>query len=57
MLFQDSIRTMTAFNLPDDAYAATVAEQSAREEAADALGREIADARRRLHAPSEREGT
>lgn len=42
VLFQDSIRTVTAFNLPDDAYAATVAEQSAREEAADALGREAA---------------
>jgi len=40
--FQDSIRSITAFNLPDDAYAATVAEQNAREEAANELGREIA---------------
>jgi LPS-assembly lipoprotein len=42
-LFQDSLRTVTAFNVPDDAYAATVAEQSAREETADELGREIAE--------------
>jgi LPS-assembly lipoprotein len=43
VLFQDSIRTVTAFNLPDDAYAATVAEENAREEAANELGREIAE--------------
>jgi LPS-assembly lipoprotein len=41
--FQDSIHSITAFNLPDDAYAATVAEQNAREEAANELGREIAE--------------
>jgi hypothetical protein len=43
VLYQDSIRTITAFNLSDDAYAATVAEQNAREEAANQLGREIAE--------------
>jgi LPS-assembly lipoprotein len=43
VVYQDSIRTITAFNLPDDAYAATVAEQNAREAAADELGREIAE--------------
>jgi LPS-assembly lipoprotein len=42
-VYKDSIRSLTAFNLPDDAYAASVAEQNAREEAADQLGREIAD--------------
>ncbi len=42
-VYKDSIRTITAFNLPDDAYAASVAERSAREEAADQLGREIAN--------------
>jgi LPS-assembly lipoprotein len=41
-VFRDSLRSITAFNVPDDAYAATVAEQHAREQAADALGREIA---------------
>ncbi|HXQ53547.1 MAG TPA: LPS assembly lipoprotein LptE [Stellaceae bacterium] len=41
VLFEDSLHTVTAFNLPDDAYAATVAEQSAREAAASDLGREI----------------
>jgi LPS-assembly lipoprotein len=40
--FQDTINTVTSFNLPDDAYAATVAEEHAREEAAKDLGREIA---------------
>ena len=40
--FKDTIRVLTAFNLSDDAYAATVAEQNAREEAAADLGREIA---------------
>ena len=43
VLYQDSIHTVTAFNLPDDAYAATIAEQNAREEAANELGREIAE--------------
>ena len=42
-MYEDSISTVTAFNLPNDAYAATVAEESAREQAADQLGREIAD--------------
>ena len=42
-VYKDSIHTLTAFNLPDDAYAATVAEENAREEAADQLGREIAE--------------
>lgn len=43
VVYEDSINTVTAFNLPNDAYAATVAEESAREQAADQLGREIAD--------------
>lgn len=43
VLFQDSIRSITAFNVPDDAYAATIAEQNAREEAANELGSEIAE--------------
>lgn len=43
VLYEDSIHTVTAFNLPDDAYAATIAEQNAREEAANELGREIAE--------------
>ena len=38
-----SIRSTTSFNEPDDAYAATVAEDHAREEAASDLGREIAE--------------
>jgi LPS-assembly lipoprotein len=42
VLFRDTLQTLTAFDLPDDAYAATVAEQSARAAAAADLGREIA---------------
>ena len=42
-VLQESIRRLAAFNLPDDAFAATVAEQNAREEAANDLGREIAE--------------
>jgi LPS-assembly lipoprotein len=41
--FQDSIRSITAFNLSDDSYAATIAEQNAREETANELGREVAE--------------
>jgi LPS-assembly lipoprotein len=43
LVYSDAIRTVTSFNLPDDAYAATVAEDTARTEAADELGREIAE--------------
>jgi len=43
VLFQDTLRTVTSFNRPDDAYAATVAEDNARELAAADLGREIAE--------------
>jgi LPS-assembly lipoprotein len=42
IVFQDALRTITSFNRPDDAYAATVAEDYARELAAADLGREIA---------------
>lgn len=42
IVFQDVLRTVTSFNRPDDAYAATVAEDYARELAAADLGREIA---------------
>ena len=41
--YADSVRTVTAFNLPFDAYAATIAEQNAREEAANEIGLEIAE--------------
>jgi LPS-assembly lipoprotein len=43
IVYSDAVRTVTSFNLPDDAYAATVAEDTARTEAADELGREIAE--------------
>jgi hypothetical protein len=43
VVFHDLIRTVTSFNLPDDAYAAVVAEQNARREAVTSLGREIAE--------------
>lgn len=43
VVFHDQIRRITSFNRPDDAYAATVAETNAREEAASDLGREIAE--------------
>ena len=43
IVFHDALRTITAFNRPDDAYAATVAEDNARSEAASDLGREIAE--------------
>lgn len=43
VVFRDELRTFTAFNRPDDAYAATVAEDKARTEAAADLGREIAE--------------
>ncbi len=43
VVFRNSIRSTTSFNEPDDAYAATVAEDHAREEAASDLGREIAE--------------
>jgi len=43
VVYSDAVRTITSFNLPDDAYAATVAEDTARTEAADELGREIAE--------------
>jgi hypothetical protein len=42
VVYQEALRTITSFNRPDDAYAATVAEDSARELAAADLGREIA---------------
>jgi LPS-assembly lipoprotein len=42
VMFTDSVRSTTAFNLSNDAYAATVAEDNARREAAVDLGREIA---------------
>jgi LPS-assembly lipoprotein len=43
IVYSDAVRTVTSFNLPDNAYAATVAEDTARTEAADELGREIAE--------------
>jgi LPS-assembly lipoprotein len=43
VVYRDEIRRITSFNEPDDAYAATVAEDNAREEAASDLGREIAE--------------
>lgn len=43
VLFRDTLRTVTSYNRPDDAYAATVAEDNARELAAADLGREIAE--------------
>jgi LPS-assembly lipoprotein len=42
VVFQDSLRTVTSYNRPDDAYASTVTEDHAREQAAEDLGREIA---------------
>jgi LPS-assembly lipoprotein len=42
VLYEDKLRTITSYNRPDDAYAATVAEDNARELAAVDLGREIA---------------
>jgi LPS-assembly lipoprotein len=42
-VFHDTIRTVTAFNQPDDAYAATVAADHARDEAVTDLGSEIAE--------------
>jgi LPS-assembly lipoprotein len=42
VLYRDELRTITSFNRPDDAYAATVAEDNAREQAVADLGREIA---------------
>jgi LPS-assembly lipoprotein len=41
-VYEDQVRTITAFNLSNDAYAASVAEDNARREAATDLGREIA---------------
>ncbi|MGH7089033.1 MAG: LPS assembly lipoprotein LptE [Stellaceae bacterium] len=41
-LYSDSVRSTTAYNISNDAYAATVAEENARDEAAAQLGREIA---------------
>lgn len=43
VVYRDQVRRITSFNRPDDAYAATVAEDNAREEAATDLGREIAE--------------
>ena len=42
IVYQDKVRTITSFNRPDDAYAATVAADNASELAAADLGREIA---------------
>ncbi len=41
-IYNDSVNFITSFNIPDDAYAATVTEQNAREQAARDLGEEIA---------------
>ncbi|HUZ75892.1 MAG TPA: hypothetical protein VMU87_23130 [Stellaceae bacterium] len=43
VVFRDAIRTVTAYNQPDDAYAATVAQDHARDLAVTDLGREIAE--------------
>ncbi len=43
VVFHDAIRTVTSYNEPDDAYAATVAKDHARDQAAADLGREIAE--------------
>jgi LPS-assembly lipoprotein len=42
-IYHENLRTVTSFNLPDDAYAALVAEQKARQEAAQQMGVEIAE--------------
>ena len=42
-VYHENLRTVTSFNLPDDAYAALVAEQKARQEAAEQMGVEIAE--------------
>jgi len=42
-VYHENLRSVTSFNLPDDAYAALVAEQKARQEAAQQMGVEIAE--------------
>jgi LPS-assembly lipoprotein len=54
-VFHDTIRTVTAFNLPDDGYAAQIAEQNARQLAAQELGVEIAQ-RLAVYVRQQREG-